>query len=139
MPRFVHAGSGWALLLVCCAAAIHLSSAPSPTIRFVPEELGNPKWMSALRAMQPIQSGALAAVPVFHDFQFTDRRQDSGITFRNQIVDDAAKTYKAAHYDHGNGNAQFLRASIMIVAPWPVIDSSIVMGCAHRTKNMYER
>ena len=28
-----------------------------------------------------------------------------GITFRHRIVDDAGKTYKAAHYDHGNGLA----------------------------------
>ena len=55
--------------------------------------------------MQPIQARALAAVPAFHDFQFTDRRRESGITFRNRIVDDAGKTYKAAHYDHGNGLA----------------------------------
>jgi hypothetical protein len=55
--------------------------------------------------MQPIQANALAASSTFHDFQFTDRRRESGITFRNQIVDDAGKTYKAAHYDHGNGVA----------------------------------
>ena len=42
---------------------------------------------------------------MFHDFQFTDRIADSGITFRHRIVDDAGKTYKAAHYDHGNGIA----------------------------------
>jgi hypothetical protein len=42
---------------------------------------------------------------VFHDFRFTDRLPESGITFVHQIVDDAGKTYKAAHYDHGNGVA----------------------------------
>ncbi|HSK79331.1 MAG TPA: CRTAC1 family protein [Thermoanaerobaculia bacterium] len=42
-------------------------------------------------------------VPI--DFRFTDRREASGITFSHQIVDDAGKTYKAAHYDHGNGVA----------------------------------
>src|SRR2546422_629532 len=31
-----------------------------------------------------------------HDFHFTDQRDSSGITFRNQIVDDAGKTYKKA-------------------------------------------
>jgi ectoine hydroxylase len=40
-----------------------------------------------------------------HDFQFTDRLAESGITFRHRIVDDAGRTYKAAHYDHGNGLA----------------------------------
>src|SRR5206468_3102672 len=28
-----------------------------------------------------------------------------GITFTHRIVDDAGRTYKAAHYDHGNGIA----------------------------------
>jgi len=40
---------------------------------------------------------------VVHDFRFTDRRQASGITFENRIVDDAGKAYKLAHYDHGSG------------------------------------
>ena len=40
---------------------------------------------------------------VFVDFTFEDRVADSGITFVHRIVDDADKTYKAAHYDHGNG------------------------------------
>ena len=47
----------------------------------------------------------MAATGVFHDFRFTDRRTESGILFRHRIVDDAGKTYKAAHYDHGNGLA----------------------------------
>ncbi len=42
-------------------------------------------------------------VPI--DFRFTDRLQESGITFVHRIVDDAGKTYKPAHYDHGNGIA----------------------------------
>jgi hypothetical protein len=41
----------------------------------------------------------------FHDFQFTDRYEESGIRFQHQPVDDAAKTYKAVHYDHGTGVA----------------------------------
>src|SRR4029079_8809989 len=42
---------------------------------------------------------------VFHGFQFTDRLLESGITFRNQAVDDSGRDYKAVHYDHGNGLA----------------------------------
>ena len=42
---------------------------------------------------------------VFHDFRFTDRLPESGITFQNRVVDDAARDYKAVHYDHGNGLA----------------------------------
>ncbi len=41
----------------------------------------------------------------FHDFAFTDQIKASGIRFQHKIVDDAGKTYKAAHYDHGNGVA----------------------------------
>jgi enediyne biosynthesis protein E4 len=40
---------------------------------------------------------------VVHDFRFTDKREASGITFQNRIVDDAGKFYKLAHYDHGSG------------------------------------
>ena len=50
------------------------------------------------------QEAALAAKsPAFHDFRFTDRRDKSGITFQNRVVDDAGKTYRLAHYDHGSG------------------------------------
>src|SRR6266567_2324845 len=42
---------------------------------------------------------------VFHDFQFSDRYEESGIRFEHRPVDDAAKNYKAVHYDHGNGLA----------------------------------
>lgn len=42
---------------------------------------------------------------VFHQFQFTDRIAESGITFVHHIVEDAGKHYKAVHYDHGNGIA----------------------------------
>ncbi|MES2177927.1 MAG: CRTAC1 family protein [Gemmatimonadota bacterium] len=41
--------------------------------------------------------------PAFHDFAFADRVRESGITFVNQIVDDAGRDYKAVHYDHGTG------------------------------------
>jgi hypothetical protein len=53
------------------------------------------------RWMQESTLAARSAVP--HDFRFADRRQQSGITFLNQIVDDAGKAYKKVHYDHGTG------------------------------------
>jgi len=58
-----------------------------------------------LLARQSAQRTEAAAVAVLHDFGFTDRLDSSGITFRNQIVDDAGKTYKKVHYDHGTGLA----------------------------------
>jgi hypothetical protein len=56
-----------------------------------------------LGARAEAQQATLGKFKVFHDFRFTDRLPESGITFVHQIVDDAGKHYKAAHYDHGNG------------------------------------
>jgi hypothetical protein len=70
--------------------------------RLVPDELRDTSWLDRLRDAQTKGAATLAA---FHDFKFTDAFSTSGITFRNGIVDDSAKTYKAAHYDHGTGVA----------------------------------
>ncbi|HEX3555013.1 MAG TPA: CRTAC1 family protein [Thermoanaerobaculia bacterium] len=58
-----------------------------------------------LGAREQAQRATVDRFKVPIDFRFTDRVEESGITFVNQIVDDAGKTYKAAHYDHGNGIA----------------------------------
>jgi len=59
-----------------------------------------PTWM-ADRAAE--ESRLAASSPAIHDFRFTDRVQTSGITFQNRVVDDAGKSYKLVHYDHGSG------------------------------------
>ena len=51
------------------------------------------------------QEAAAKERQAFYDFQFTNRVNPSGIRLEHQIVDDAGKSYKAAHYDHGNGLA----------------------------------
>jgi hypothetical protein len=92
------------------AAFLAVSAAPpagqappqSAAVRYVPDDLQETSWLQKLR---DAQVKAMAGAAVFHDFQFTDRLAASGITFRHRIVDDAGKTYKAAHYDHGNGLA----------------------------------
>src|SRR5216110_815444 len=61
---------------------------------------GTPAWLVE-RARQEAELAGKSRV--VHDFRFTDRRQASGITFENRIVDDAGKSYKLAHYDHGSG------------------------------------
>ena len=105
-----------ALLVVCAtgvAAATVLLLSPwtsttsaqqprDPTVRVVPEGLQDASWLMRLREAQV---KAVDGVAAFHDFQFTDRLAESGISFKHRIVDDAGKTYKAAHYDHGNGIA----------------------------------
>src|SRR3954463_9284219 len=100
MARFPYAPPGALLLLMSMAAA--QSAPPASTIRFVPADVQDASWLQPLR---DAQVKAAASLAVFHDFQFTDRLSESGITFKHQIVDDAGKTYKAAHYDHGNGIA----------------------------------
>src|SRR5881397_562655 len=61
---------------------------------------GTPAWLVE-RARQEAELARQSRV--VHDFRFTDRRQASGITFENRIVDDAGKAYKKVHYDHGSG------------------------------------
>ncbi len=56
-----------------------------------------------LRTRQKDQLSEAKGWNVFHDFSFSDRLYQSGINFRHRIVDDAAKLYKAVHYDHGTG------------------------------------
>ncbi|MCI0724171.1 MAG: VCBS repeat-containing protein [Acidobacteria bacterium] len=63
------------------------------------------KEMRWLQARKQAQIKTLDKFSVFHDFQFSDRCPESRITFKHGIVDDAAKQYKAIHYDHGNGLA----------------------------------
>ena len=85
------------------ASAVAAQTPPgNPAVRYVPENLTDTSWLEALH---DAQTKAIAGSSVFHDFRFTDRVADSGISFTHRIVDDAGKTYKAAHYDHGNGIA----------------------------------
>jgi cytochrome oxidase Cu insertion factor (SCO1/SenC/PrrC family) len=66
----------------------------------IPEEILRPGWMENRKK---IQLATAAQFQTFHGFQFEDRVAESGITYRNKVVDDAAKSYKPAHYDHGTG------------------------------------
>jgi enediyne biosynthesis protein E4 len=92
-----------AAVLVACAALLAQAAQRDGSIRYVPDDLLDASaWLQRFAAAQRT---ALAGVSTFHDFQFTDRVAESGITFRHGIVDDAGRTYKAAHYDHGNGMA----------------------------------
>ncbi len=107
-------GRGWGLPCAAAAAtaawlvatgpgtAAAPQAADATTRRIVPADLTDTRWLEALREAQV---KALTGTAVLHDFQFTDRLAESGITFKHRIVDDAGKTYKAAHYDHGNGIA----------------------------------
>ena len=54
---------------------------------------------------QEYQRTNSAGLTAFHDFTFKDGYAQSQITFTNHVVDDAAKDWKPAHYDHGNAVA----------------------------------
>ena len=63
------------------------------------------KTLDQLQKRKLQQEEAVKQFHAFHDFQFTDRVAESGITFRSHAVDDAGRNYKAVHYDHGMGVA----------------------------------
>lgn len=101
---FVGAAAAATLLLGAPTGTTSAAQSPAgdATVRVVPEDLPDTAWLMRLR---DAQVKAVDGVAAFHDFQFTDRRLESGIAFKHRIVDDAGKAYKAAHYDHGNGIA----------------------------------
>jgi hypothetical protein len=71
-------------------------------IVMAPPELANTGWLDDLRAAQLQTAGRFS---VYNDFRFADRIAESRITFEHRIVSDSGRTYKAVHYDHGNGLA----------------------------------
>lgn len=90
------------LLSVLASAAVLMAQGDSsaPLRLFAPPDDVGVKTLAARMEAQQRNAGNLAA---FHGFRFTDRRVESGITFQHRVVDDAAKLWKPAHYDHGNG------------------------------------
>jgi enediyne biosynthesis protein E4 len=98
---------GWLLLLAAPALLAALAAARPAPAR-APERVLFPDPDAGVLSLPERKKAQLAAVDqfkVFYDFHFTDRVKESGITFVHRIVDDAGKTYKAVHYDHGNGIA----------------------------------
>ncbi|PYR52107.1 MAG: hypothetical protein DMF89_03885 [Acidobacteria bacterium] len=76
---------------------------PLPRDRIMaPLDVADTSWLQALRAAQ---LKTVDRFEVYHDFRFVDRIAESGITFQHRIVSDSGRTYKAVHYDHGNGVA----------------------------------
>ena len=65
-----------------------------------PEILNSDSWLKQRAASQ---SAALQGTEVFHDFHLTDQIEGSGISFRNQILDEQRSRLQVNHFDHGNG------------------------------------
>jgi len=82
------------------AAVYALSAAPTAQVRYPAEDP-----LPMLNARKQSQLKTVDQFKVFYQFQFEDGLSRSGITFVNHVVDDAARNYQKAHYDHGNGIA----------------------------------
>jgi enediyne biosynthesis protein E4 len=90
------------LLLVTafCVCSATREDTP-PKLRYPEEDMGR----DSLPARKKAQLEAAKHFAVFHDFQFTDRLKESGITFRHHAVDDVTKHMRMGHYDHGSAVA----------------------------------
>ena len=74
---------------------------PAITIRVPDPDIG----VRTLEERRLAQLATSPALGVAHDFRFTDRLLESGISFVHGVVDDAGSRHKAVHYDHGTGLA----------------------------------
>lgn len=76
--------------------------APLPTVD--PYKL-EAKALKRLEEDKTKQTESAKTWSAFHDFQFSDQSKSSGIQFEHRAVEDAAKNWKPAHYDHGSAVA----------------------------------
>jgi len=94
--------------LSLAAALVSECGGSRPSVPPAPREVRFPNpdvGTDTLQARRAAQAKTADQFAVFHEFQFTDRAEESGVTFVHRIVEDAGKHYKAVHYDHGNGIA----------------------------------
>ncbi len=66
----------------------------------VPRDVFDPPWMEQRKAAQLATANEFS---VYHDFEFEDHVETSGIQFVNRGVADVTRNFKANHYDHANG------------------------------------
>ncbi len=74
---------------------------PAVRVQYPDPDIG----VDTLAKRQAAQRQTADQFKVFHQFQFTDKRKESGISFVQQAVDDVRKHYRPVHYDHGSGIA----------------------------------
>jgi enediyne biosynthesis protein E4 len=101
LSRYVLAGIS-AAIVFCLELGAAETSATKQLIDPYKVNASTPKMLEEGKKRQEAEA---AAWKVFHDFQFTDRYAESGITFEHHVVDDAGKNWKPAHYDHGSAVA----------------------------------
>ena len=64
------------------------SQSPIPVVSYPDPDIG----VNTLEARKKAQLETVNQFGVFHDFHFEDKLKESGITFVNRVVDDAART-----------------------------------------------
>lgn len=94
-------------LLILFAATIYRPGVPQNSSRPLAYtvDLDPDLGELALPDRKKAQEETVNQFKVFYQFHYSDRVKESGITFRQQITEDAGRHYKAVHYDHGNGIA----------------------------------
>ncbi|MFZ0635105.1 MAG: CRTAC1 family protein [Candidatus Acidiferrales bacterium] len=101
-PRIRYFIVALALLPVALTMLSRGSSQSRPKVHNFPDpDIG----VDTLAARKQAQLATVNQFKVFHQFHFTDRVTESGITFVEHSVEDTGRHYKAAHYDHGTGIA----------------------------------
>jgi hypothetical protein len=103
--RAFRALSGTIAVPLIILTASQIDAAPSDAAKEIRPNNPNADTLSLLQQARTAQFERSKTWNAFHDFSFTDRQSESGITFVCQLVDDAARDFKAVHYDHGTGMA----------------------------------
>ncbi|HTS31004.1 MAG TPA: CRTAC1 family protein [Bryobacteraceae bacterium] len=98
--RWLWAAFGTVFLGIALSGVM-LSQPPAKAIPHPDPDIG----VESLAARKKAQLATVSQFKVFYQFQFQDKLKESGITFIHRIVNDAGKTYKPVHYDHGTGIA----------------------------------
>lgn len=90
------------LLLGCFGISAVIRGADQlPQVRYPRKDEG----LEANPARMKAQQETIQQFKVFHDFQFTDKLKESGITFVHHAVPEATSQFMHVHYDHGTGLA----------------------------------
>lgn len=99
--RFVRFAAFSFSLLGALAIGPDAQTGKTVTLNYPDPDIG----ASTLELRHEAQLKTVDQFKVFHDFHFTDRLKESGITFKYQAVIDSLQNYKAVHYDHGSAVA----------------------------------
>jgi len=97
--RFLRVSSRFLLVALLILSGVAIDS--TIRLRYPTEDMGK----DSLPERKKAQLEAARQFEVFHQFQFSDHLQQSGITFKYHAVDDITKHMRMGHYDHGSAVA----------------------------------